>query len=47
VRDHQTSVATTAKDLGLDVVRLGRDQTQSDIALSEFVAERRLRKTGD
>ena len=34
-----------AKELDLDVVRIGLDQTASDIALSEFVAERRLRKT--
>ena len=34
-----------AKDLDLDVVQIGLDQTKADIALSEFVAERRLRKT--
>ena len=33
-----------AKGLDLDVVRIGRDTAASDIALSEFVAERRLRK---
>ena len=44
VREWQTSVQAVAKDLDLDVVRLGFDQAKSDIALSEFVAERRLRK---
>jgi len=45
VRDHQDAVQRAAKDLDLDVVRIGLDQTTADIALSEFVAERRLRKT--
>jgi uncharacterized protein (DUF58 family) len=44
-REHQDGVQHAAKALDLDVVRLGLDQTASDIALSEFVAERRLRKT--
>lgn len=44
-RDWQAGVRRTAKDLDLDVVDVGLDQTQADIALSEFVAERRLRKT--
>jgi uncharacterized protein (DUF58 family) len=44
VRDWQDHVTQLAGDAGLDVVRLGPDQTQSDIALVEFVAERRLRK---
>ena len=34
-----------AKDLDLDVVTIGADEALADIALSEFVAERRLRKT--
>jgi len=34
-----------AKDLDIDVVQVGLDQTKADIELSEFVAERRLRKT--
>ena len=45
VREWQEKVQLSAKDLDLDVVRIGLDQTQADIALSEFVAERRLRKT--
>jgi uncharacterized protein (DUF58 family) len=44
-REWQAEVHRMAKDLDLDVVEIGIDQTQSDIALSEFVAERRLRKT--
>ncbi len=45
VRDWQAEVARAARDAGLDVVRVSLDQRQADIALSEFVAERRLRKT--
>jgi uncharacterized protein (DUF58 family) len=41
----QDKVRAHAKDFGLDVVTLGLDQTKADIALSEFVVERRLRKT--
>lgn len=44
VREWQDEVARMARDVGLDLLRLGPDQTQSDIALIEFVAERRLRK---
>jgi len=44
VREWQDKVQRSAKDLDLDVVQIGLDQTQADIALSEFVAERRLRK---
>jgi len=33
-----------AKDAGLDVLRIGMDGQQTAIALSEFIAERRLRK---
>jgi uncharacterized protein (DUF58 family) len=40
----QDSVAMTARHAGLDVVRIGPDPAQSDLALAEFVAERRLRK---
>jgi uncharacterized protein (DUF58 family) len=43
--DWQERVRRDAKALGLDVVALGLDQAKSDIALSEFVVERRLRKT--
>jgi uncharacterized protein (DUF58 family) len=45
VRDWQTEVRRLAKDLDLDVVQVGLDSTKGDVALSEFVAERRLRKT--
>ncbi len=40
----QNEVERTAKDLDMDVLRLGIDQATSDIALMEFVIERRLRK---
>lgn len=43
-RAWQDQVAARAKDAGLDVIRLGLDQTTFDIALLEFVAERRLRR---
>jgi uncharacterized protein (DUF58 family) len=45
VRDWQAEIRRLAKDLDLDVVQIGLDSTKADIALSEFVAERRLRKT--
>jgi uncharacterized protein (DUF58 family) len=45
VREWQDSVMRTAADFDLDVVRLGLDETLADIALGEFVAERRLKKT--
>ncbi len=45
VRDWQNGVERAAKDVGLDVLRLGLDQMQSVIAITEFVMERRLRKT--
>jgi uncharacterized protein (DUF58 family) len=41
----QDDVKKVAKDRGLDVVTIGLDQAAGDIALSEFVVERRLRKT--
>jgi uncharacterized protein (DUF58 family) len=41
----QERVRRNAKALDLDVIVLGLDQAKSDIALSEFVVERRLRKT--
>jgi uncharacterized protein (DUF58 family) len=41
----QEELRGTAKDVGVDLVTIGLDQTQSDVALSEFVVERRLRKT--
>ena len=44
-RDWQADVHRQAKDLDLDVVEIGMDETKADIALSDFVAERRLRKT--
>lgn len=44
-QEWQDRVARQAKDLDLDVVVLGLDQAKSDLALSEFVVERRLRKT--
>lgn len=44
VRTWQDEIARTAKELGLDVLRLEFDQTKADIALLEFVSERRLAK---
>ncbi len=45
VRDWQADVRRIAKDLDLDLVEIGIDDTQADLALSGFIAERRLRKT--
>jgi uncharacterized protein (DUF58 family) len=45
VRDWQDEVERLAKHEGLDVLRLGLDPVQSVIALTEFVMERRLRKS--
>ena len=44
-RDWQAHVQRLAKDKDLDVVVIGLDQAKTDVALSEFVVERRLRKT--
>jgi len=43
-RAWQNEVAKLAKDNDLDVLRIGVDEVQTAIALSEFIAERRLRK---
>ena len=40
----QARVATAARDAELDVVVLGVDEQQGELALAEFVAERRLRR---
>ena len=40
----QDEVARQAKELDLDVVRLGLDSVKFDVALVEWVAERRLRR---
>ena len=44
VREWQDDIVRKARGSGLDVLRLGLDQTQFDIALMEFVIERRLRR---
>lgn len=44
VRAWQDDVARTAKSAGLDVVRLGAEAVDFDLALAEFVVERRLRR---
>jgi uncharacterized protein (DUF58 family) len=44
-RQWQDTIRRSAKEQGLDVVSIGLDQAKSDLALSEFVVERRLRKT--
>ncbi len=44
-RDWQANVRRLAKELDIDVVTVGIDEAKADIELSEFVAERRLRKT--
>jgi len=41
----QDEVARMAKASGLDVLRLSVDELQSAVALGEFIAERRLRKS--
>jgi uncharacterized protein (DUF58 family) len=43
-RAWQDDVRQMAKDAGMDVLRLGLDEVENAISLSEFVAERRLRK---
>ena len=43
-RAWQDEVARMAKAADLDVLRIGVDEQQTAIALSEFIAERRLRK---
>jgi uncharacterized protein (DUF58 family) len=43
-RAWQDEIERRAKDLDLDVVRLGADETSSTLAMSEFIVERRLRK---
>jgi len=43
-RTWQDEVSRMAKDAGLDVLRIGIDEQQTAIALSGFIAERRLRK---
>ncbi len=40
----QAKVAAFARDSELDVVVLGQDERQGELALAEFVAERRLRR---
>ena len=44
VRDWQAAVAKSAKEAGIDAVRLESDPTKFDLALLEWVAERRLRR---
>lgn len=44
-REWQGTVQACAKAHDLDVVVIGTDQAASDLAISEFVVERRLRKT--
>src|SRR4029079_19762871 len=44
VRAYQDEIARQAKDNDLDVVRLSVDQVKFDVALVEWVAERRLRR---
>lgn len=44
VREWQDEISKQAKNLDLDVVRLSLDQVKFDVALVEWVAERRLRR---
>jgi uncharacterized protein (DUF58 family) len=44
VRAWQDAVEAVARDADLDLVRIGPESVGSDLALAEFVAERRLRK---
>jgi uncharacterized protein (DUF58 family) len=43
-RQWQDEVTAMAKDSGMDVLRIGVDDQQTAVAMSEFIAERRLRK---
>jgi uncharacterized protein (DUF58 family) len=43
-RAWQDEVAKTAKNYDMDVLRIGVDEQETAIAMSEFIAERRLRK---
>jgi uncharacterized protein (DUF58 family) len=43
-RAWQDDVSRQAKRVGMDVLRIGIDDQQTAIAMSEFIAERRLRK---
>src|SRR5437868_8727830 len=43
-RAWQDEVSRMAKAAGLDVLRIGVDERETAIAMSEFIAERRLRK---
>lgn len=45
VRAWQDDIERSARGHDLDVVRIGPDHSSADLALGEFVAERRLRKT--
>ncbi len=45
VKDWQNDVERMAKDADLDVLRIGLNQSETTITLTEFVVERRLRKT--
>jgi uncharacterized protein (DUF58 family) len=45
IRDWQNDVERQAKDAGLDVLKLGLDQMHNVVAITEFVMERRLRKS--
>jgi hypothetical protein len=44
VKAWQNEIARQAKDHDLDVIRLSVDQVKFDVALVEWVAERRLRR---
>ena len=44
IRAWQDDITRQAKALDLDVIRLGADQVKFDVALIEWVAERRLRR---
>ncbi len=44
VRQWQDHVEQTAKGCDLDVLRIEPDHARTDVALAQFVAERRLRK---
>ncbi|HEX7139549.1 MAG TPA: DUF58 domain-containing protein [Vicinamibacterales bacterium] len=43
-RAWQDDVTRQAKEAGMDVLRIGVDEQQTAIAMTEFIAERRLRK---
>ena len=47
VREWYDKLRRDAKDAGLDLVEVVPDQAKNEITLSEFIAERKLRRTSN